>query len=104
MSIGTAPDRWSVRVWPGIAIVALIAFLMIVPAYAVPRSMFHFLSFVSAPVLGAVLTIVWWLGFSRVRGPIKWGVLAAFFIPVAVYKHLSIFKDVQPRNVITTYL
>ena len=98
MSSDTASDRWNVRVWPGIAIVALIAFLMIVPAYAVPRSMFHFMSFVSAPVLGAVLTIVWWLGFSRVRGPIKWGVLAAYLIPVIVLSMLEILDGRVPMS------
>ncbi len=98
MSIDTAPDRWNVRVWPGIAIVALVAFLMIVPAIIVPRTMFHFMSFVTAPVLGVVLTIVWWVAFSRTRGPIKWGVLAAFLLPVVVLSALEVLDQRAPMS------
>ena len=89
-------NRWNVRVWPGIAIVALVAFLMVVPAFAAPNTMFHFLSYFAGPLLGTVLTIVWWTAFSRTRGGIKWAVLAIYLLPAVGLSVLELLDKRMP--------
>jgi len=74
--------RWSVRVWPGVAIVALVAFLMVVPSLVAARTMLHFAAFFAGPLFGTILAIVWWTAFSRTRGGIKWSLLMLFVLPL----------------------
>ncbi len=82
MAISNESGRWTVRVWPGVAIVALVAFLMVVPSLVAARTMLHFAAFFAAPLFGTILAVVWWTAFSRTRGGIKWAVLALFVLPL----------------------
>ncbi len=91
-----APDRWLVRVWPGIAIVAFVMFLMTVPARLVPLTMLHFAAFFAGPLLGTILAIIWWSAYSRTHGGIKWAVLAMFLLPLFGLSALEIFKKRMP--------
>jgi len=92
----TTTDRWPVRVWPGIAIVAMVAFLMLVPAWVAPRTMLHFISFFTGPMLGLLLGVVWWTTYSRTHGTIKWGVLALILLPLVGLSSLEIAETGIP--------
>ena len=89
-------NRWPVRVWPGVAIIALVAFLMVVPSLVAPRTMLHFAAFFAGPLLGTILAVVWWTAFSRTRGGIKWAVLALFVLPLFVLCALEIADKRMP--------
>lgn len=62
----------TVRLWPGVAIVAG----MLVMTQVLPRLMMRtvagFLCMMSGAPLGALLLIIWWVRFSRVRGRDRW--------------------------------
>ncbi len=96
MTYGVQTDRWPVRVWPGLLIVASVLFSWSVPGILASRTMFHFLSFVGGPVLGAILAVVWWTAFARVRGALKWAVPALFVLPAVALAVLEILDGRVP--------
>lgn len=93
-------NRWPVRVWPAVAIVAAMLFLFIVPAIAFPRTSLHFLSFIAAPVLSPIFMIVWWIAFARVHGRIKWIIPVVVFVPVVLISIVDILGGGQPMAAI----
>lgn len=82
MSSAAAPDRWPVRLWPGLAIVAAVAVLWVVPPIVAGRTVIHFVSWFGGPLLGAVVAAGWWAFGARVRGPMRWLVPTLVFVPV----------------------
>ena len=82
MSSAPTPDRWPVRLWPGLLIVATVAVLWVVPPVVASRTMVHFISWFGGPLLGAVVAAGWWVFGARVRGPLRWVVPALVFVPV----------------------
>ena len=70
---GTGVSRESLlRTWPGWVILGLTLVLtQVVPRWRL-RTVEGFVSLVAGAPLGAVLLLVWWVGFSRARGADRW--------------------------------
>ncbi len=96
MTADVPSDRWTVRVWPGALILALVAGLMFVPGLVAPKSMFHFYAFMAGPFLGILLAIVWWTTLSRTTGLIKWAILALYLLPIAGLSALDLLEGKPP--------
>ena len=77
----TPAGRWPVRVWPALVILAAVAAAWIVPPLVAPRTMFHFMAWFAAPILGTVAAMIWWTFAARVRGPFRWLVPALVIVP-----------------------
>jgi outer membrane protein assembly factor BamB len=93
-------DRWTVRIWPGALILALVVGLMTLPGLIAPRTMLHFMAFMAGPFLGIVLAIVWWTAFSRTRGSIRWSILALYLVPMLLLSALDILDKKPPMAAI----
>ncbi len=87
----TPDGRWPVRVWPGLVILAVVALMWVVPPRVAGRTMFHFMAWFAAPILGTVAAVGWWTFAARVRGPFRWLVPALVFVP-AVALALTLYK------------
>ncbi|MFO0799750.1 MAG: PQQ-binding-like beta-propeller repeat protein [Gemmataceae bacterium] len=87
----TPAGRWPVRAWPAVVILAGVAAAWIVPPIVAPKTMFHFMGWFAAPILGTVAAVVWWTFLARVRGPLRWLVPALVFVP-AVALALTLHK------------
>lgn len=80
-SVAPPSDRWDLRLWPGLVLVAVVAFGLFVPVRVAPQSRFHFIGFVGGPVLGTLLGILWWTTFARTSRPERVWVPLLFFLP-----------------------
>ena len=47
-------------------------------------------------LLGTVFAIIWWSAFPRIRGPIKWGILALFLLPLIGLSALEVRDSGAP--------
>jgi outer membrane protein assembly factor BamB len=90
-TVGDA-DRWPVRVWPGLIILVAIAGLMVVPGLLLPLTMVHFISVFAAPILGALVAVVWWTFGARVRGRERWLFPVLLLVP-AVILAVTLFRS-----------
>lgn len=63
----TAPAPRQLRLWPGVAIIVVEWLVMKVPGWVAPGTFAHFYSMFLGPLVCAVLLVVWWLFFSRLR-------------------------------------
>lgn len=59
----TAPR--SLRLWPGLIVVAILLGMIFIPGWFAPGSYVAFMSMFYAPFVGGTLLLVWWLFFSR---------------------------------------
>jgi len=69
---GQSPQTGILRTWPGWVSLALTLVLtQVIPRLSL-RTTGGFVSLVLGAPLGAVLLLVWWIGFSRARGQDRW--------------------------------
>ena len=77
-------DRWPVRVWPAVVVVAVTAVVTVVPGLVAPRTMPHFAGYFGGPALGALALVGWWTFAARVRGRDRWLYPVLFLVPSVV--------------------
>lgn len=65
-----------IRIWPAV-IISIIALTVFIASHLVGEpTMTRLITVFVSPLVGALLVLIWWLGFSRARGRDKWlGVL-----------------------------
>lgn len=56
------------RIWPAIALLALIAFATFVPGNLFPRERLHFGGLFGGWLLACIGTVVWWMRLSKLKG------------------------------------
>lgn len=96
-SVALPSDRWNLRLWPGLVLVAAVAFFLLVPVRVAPQSLFHFISFFAAPGSAALLAVLWWTTYSRSARPERLWVPLMFVLPAFVVAGLDIAGgDVMP--------
>lgn len=93
-AIPTGP--WNLRLWPGLVLVAAVAFFLFVPIRIVPQSMLHFIGFFAAPGLGAVLAVLWWTTYARTSRPERVWVPLLFILPAFVVAVLDLARGDVP--------
>lgn len=96
-SVALPSGRWNVRLWPGLALVALVALALFVPVRVAPQSVFHFAGFVGGPILGTLLAILWWTTYARTSRPERVWVPLLFVLPSLAVAALDIAGgDIPP--------
>ncbi|QEL16246.1 PQQ-binding-like beta-propeller repeat protein [Limnoglobus roseus] len=78
----TTDDRWPVRVWFGLLILAAIAAAWTMTSWLAPRSLANMIAIVASPLLGAVAVVGWWVFAAGVRGSFRWAVPALVLVPL----------------------
>ncbi|WP_020472764.1 outer membrane protein assembly factor BamB family protein [Zavarzinella formosa] len=96
------------RVYPAVLILAMIVFASFVPALIAPREQLHFMGMFGGWVLSILATCLWWVTFSKVRGPMRWippllfiGDVAA---AIALYPNFSLGMNVVISMIFATTL
>ena len=87
----------ALRLWPGVAIVALIVLVRYVIPFFIPEAD---LSGVLVGVVGAALILIWWLFFSRAPWSERIGalvVIAAAVVAIKPLVHASISNGFMNR-------
>lgn len=95
-SVAVPSGRWNLRLWPGLALVAAVAFCLFVPVRVAPQSMFHFLSFMIGPILASLLAVVWWTTFARATRPERVWVPVLFLLPAFAVAALDVMRNDLP--------
>jgi hypothetical protein len=68
------------RLWPGVAIVALQLIALHVPGYFGPATPVWFFGMMGSFTVGTLLLFIWWLFFSRARWIDRLGGLALLLV------------------------
>ena len=89
-SVAVPSGRWNLRLWPGLVLVAVMAFCLFVPVRVAPQSMFHILGFVFGLIAGLLLAILWWTTFARTGRPERVWVPLLFVLPSLVVVALDV--------------
>jgi len=84
------------RLWPGVAIVALQLFSLYVPGYFAPASPAMFFGMMGSFTVGTLLLLIWWLFFSRARWSDRLGGLALL---VLVHAAAFLLADTSAKMV-----
>ncbi len=74
-----SPSR-PLRLWPGVAIVALQLIAFYVPGYLAPASPAMFFGMMGSFTVGTLLLFIWWLFFSRARWSDRLGGIALLIV------------------------
>jgi len=83
MTVTAAPTRRPVRLWPGIAIVALVWLTRVAAPLVGVSPWTEFLLRVLGGFAGALAVLIWWLGFSRASWLERAGVVAVIIAVLA---------------------
>src|SRR5262245_19162359 len=84
MTVNAVPARRLLRLWPGIAIVALVWLTRVAAPLAGVSPWPEFLLRVVGGFAGALAVLIWWLGFSRASWLERVGVIGVIIAVLAV--------------------
>ncbi len=87
-----------IRLWPGLALVAVAVTCVFLFPVIAPRSMLHFVGGLGGPGLCSLGVLVWWLGFSRVKGVYRW--LPVLLFVVIASAIMGVFYGDAPLTVL----
>ncbi len=81
MLANQSSEKWPVRLWPGLLILAFVAFGLFGAIRIAPQSGFHMFAFVVALAVGPILALAWWVTFARATRPERVWVPLLFVLP-----------------------
>ena len=90
MSSGQPSGRWNVRLWPGLLLVALVAFGLFAAGRIAPATQFSVFAFVAALALVPILAIAWWVTFARATRPERVWVPLLYVLPGMVVAAIDV--------------
>ncbi len=83
MPISVAPARGPLRLWPGVAIMALVWLTRVAAPLVGVSAGWELPLRILGGFAGALAVLIWWVGFSRASRPERWGLLAVIVAAVA---------------------
>ena len=89
--------RKPLRLWPGVAIVALQLIALYVPGYFAPATSVWLFGMMGSFTVGTLLLFIWWLFFSRARWSDRLGGLALLIVV-----HVAAFLLADPSAKMVT--
>lgn len=83
MNISAIPTQRPVRLWPGVAIVAVVWGTRFVAPLVGVTAGWELPLRVLSGFVGALAVLIWWVGFSRAARPERWGIVGVIVAAVA---------------------